>query len=226
MKLHLKGICNRPSQQQLLFNTKLFIMNKLSLWRLLLAPFVLGMSFSSCKKELEFKEDNNESTSANEQKRAVTRPYRDHFDAWFRMEPGIDENTLYIPGGGEGNVAHMGKASSYFNQLATLVNGFPASSIPADVTMFFGDELSAFQVPAGVNSIVFDKKGNSIWFKATAPSTTTPVSPTRINFTGPVAIVGGTGKFAGATGQVILTGYFNPADLSDAGFEQEGWIRY
>ena len=52
------------------------------------------------------------------------------------------------------------------------------------------------------------------------------VSPTRINLDGPMLIVGGTGKFTGATGETSFHGYFNPQNLNEATFWQNGWIAY
>jgi hypothetical protein len=118
----------------------------------------------------------------------------------------------------------MGNASTYFNQYASFgPTGLTTSAAP--VTMFFATQLAPFNVPSNVSSIVFDDKGNSVWFQSVGTQTM-PVSPTRVNFTGTNNIVGGTGKFAGATGQVTVNGYFNPQDQQDASFWQNGWIRY
>ena len=93
--------------------------------------------------------------------------------------------------------------------------------------MFFASELSAFQVPSNVSGISFDDKGNSVWMRI-APEglLSARVSPTRINLDGPMLIVGGTGKFTGATGETSFHGYFNPQNLNEATFWQNGWIAY
>lgn len=166
----------------------------------------------------------------------VRRPYKDNHDTWYNFIPDIPGGwdpmnpapfPAWYPGGGEGNATHMGKANSYFNQYVTFI---PPNivSLHAPVTMFFNDALVAAGfpgVPPEVGSIVFDKKGNSIWFHAIS-NTATPVGPTRVEFAGINQIIGGTGKFEGATGEVTLNGYFNPQDQQDAGFWQEGWIEY
>lgn len=59
------------------------------------------------------------------------------------------------------------------------------------------------------------------------------VSPTQITFSGTMYIIGGTGKFAGATGETTLNGYFNPAPLQtnpyallEGSLWHYGWISY
>lgn len=166
----------------------------------------------------------------------VRRAYRDNFDTWYNFFPDIaggwdPENPApfpaWYPGGGEGNATHVGNAKAYFNQYVTFI---PPNivSLHAPVTMYFADELEDAgynDIPDEVGSIVIDDKGNSIWFHATS-NTATPVGPTRVEFTGVNLIIGGTGKFEGATGEVTLNGYFNPQDQQDAGFWQDGWIAY
>ncbi len=133
----------------------------------------------------------------------------------------------WYPGSGTGNATHMGNATTFYNQKA-IFGPSGLASIPQPVTMFYAAELSAaniLNVPDNVSSIVLDSRGNSVWFESEG-STTTPVSPTRIEFTAVQKIVGGTGRFVGATGETILTGFFNPTDQQDAGSQNEGWIRY
>jgi hypothetical protein len=95
--------------------------------------------------------------------------------------------------------------------------------------MFFNAELTAAGypgIPSNVQSITFDTQGNSVWFLGNGNTVQNPVSPTRIEFTGTSTIVGGTGKFEGATGQVTLNGYFNPQNQQDASSWQNGYIIY
>jgi hypothetical protein len=92
--------------------------------------------------------------------------------------------------------------------------------------MFYTAQLAALGitgVPSNVSSVVADSKGNSVWFESLG-STTTPVSPTRVEFTAQQNIVGGTGKFATATGSVTLKGYFNPTNPADAASGNRGRI--
>ncbi len=162
----------------------------------------------------------------------LRRPYKDLHDTWYNFVPGpgwMAPNPFpaWYPGGGTGNATHMGKVSTYFNQYVVF-DPPNIVSLHAPVTMFFAAELAAAgytDIPSDVGSIVFDKKGNSIWFQ-TLSNTAIPIGPTRVEFYGINQIIGGTGKFEGATGETSLSGYFNPQDQQDASFQQEGWIEY
>jgi hypothetical protein len=165
-------------------------------------------------------------------KKPVRRAWRDSSETWYQFVPdfegGWDPNNpfvlAWVPGGGEGNATHMGKVSTYFNQYITATG----SSVAAPVTMFFSAELSLLgftDIPDEVSSLYFDTKGNSVWFHATSNSAV-PISPTRINFSGTADIIGGTGKFEGATGEVNFYGFYNPQDPQDASYWSNGWIEY
>ncbi len=195
---------------------------------------------SSCKKEESIADEmlsaavaakQNTDNVAARPSNPVKRAYRDSFTTAFGFVPDFANGwtppnpaPAWYPGSGDGNVAHMGKAKTYFNQYATFGPAGLISS-PAPVIMFFSSELAGLNIPMNVTSVVMDNKGNAIWFQSSG-STTTPVSPTRINFTGEASIVGGNGKFAGATGEVVLNGYFNPQNPNDASSWQYGWIKY
>jgi hypothetical protein len=91
---------------------------------------------------------------------------------------------------------------------------------------------SWLQVPAKdasgkvINAVVFNASGDAIFTSPTSPSIVTPVSATRLNFAGKLAVAGGRGAFANATGEMDFTGFFNPQNPNDAGYSFEGWIQY
>lgn len=194
---------------------------------------LLTVVLFSCKKDFKAESETtlNKSVSSDKQ---VKRAYHDNFDTYYQFIPDIqggwtppNPGPAWYPGGGEGHATHVGNAGTYFNQYATLApTGLVTAHAP--VTMFFATELQAFNLPSNVGSVVFDDKGNAIWFSSlqTGGSQATPVSPTRVNFTATLDIVGGNGKFSNATGQVIINGFFNPQDQQDAGYSQDGWIAY
>jgi len=200
-------------------------------------PLLIISLVTSCKKEAA--ETLNDSGTTNRMqksaKKRVERAYKDDFKTSYRFIPDIangwtppNPGPAWYPGEGEGHATHMGKAFTKFNQYASFgPNGFGSVGAPLNLFPFLKDPLTAagITVPDNVNSIVFDDKGNSIWFQLTS-NFTVPASATRINFTGTADIVGGTGKFIGATGQVNLTGYFNPTNSNDAGVSAEGRITY
>lgn len=193
------------------------------------------MIVPACKKETASSITLQTASSSQEDQR-VKRPYKDRFDTWFQFVPdfvnGWDPQNptpflAWYPGGGSGNATHMGNAQIYFNQYVPF-NPPYFSSIHAPVNQFFSKELAAVGLGSlsnDVSSVVFDGKGNAVWLHQTSNSTT-PVSASRIEFSGISDIIGGTGKFAGATGEVNLKGYFNPLDQQDAAVSADGWILY
>lgn len=126
-----------------------------------------------------------------------------------------------FPGGGDGYCNQLRPAHVRFNQRIIFA-AFQQQPLP--VVLAF-PELSVFGLPTtSVNSIVYDDKGNSIWFEGGGNGT--PISPTRIEFTVNSKIVGGSGKFKGAYGNTTTKGYFNPQNNQDAGISSTGVIYY
>jgi hypothetical protein len=102
------------------------------------------------------------------------------------------------------------------------------TTVVAPVNLFFSTELAnagITNIPTPVNTIVYDNKGNSIWFHHTSINSI-PISPTRVNISGAEDIIGGSGKFSGAIGRVTRNAFFNPQNLPESSFWQNGWIRY
>ncbi len=169
-------------------------------------------------------------------KEAGRRAFKAKLDTWYQFVPDIANGWIpdygpflaWYPGGGSGHVTHIGNARCFFNQYVPFTPP-NFSSVAAPVTMFFNAELIAEGypgVPETVSSIVYDTKGNSVWFQAVGGTSVTQTSPTHIAFTGTLNVIGGTGKFEAASGEVAISGYFNPQDQQDAGFDLNGWISY
>ena len=209
-------------------------MKKKSAMLVILMPSLIILLLASCQKEAVYTKTVDEEISTVSNHGPVVRAYRDSFDTPLRFVPDIGGGWTYpnnapawFPGSGEGNATHMGNVSVYINSHTVRNSGGGVIAYHSPVTMFFASELSAFQVPSNVSGISFDDKGNSVWMRI-APEglLSARVSPTRINLDGPMLIVGGTGKFTGATGETSFHGYFNPQNLNEATFWQNGWIAY
>lgn len=186
---------------------------------------------TSCQKEVISKIADEKIATSSAARGPVTRAYRDSFVNQLMFVPDIAGGwtapniaPAWYPGSGEGNATHIGNANIYFNQYGS--NG--SNVVAAPVTMFFAAPLSAAGytgIPASVSTIIYDEKGNSIWFHHTSINST-PVSSTHVNVSGQQDIIGGTGKFSEATGQVTLNAFFNPQNLLESSSWQNGWIRY
>lgn len=196
---------------------------------------IIWLLVAGCKKE-NVSGINTGTSLSSKLDHPVKRAYKDRFDTWFQFIPdfanGWDPQQptpflAWYPGGGSGTATHMGNARTYFNQYVPF-NPPLFSSVHAPVNLFFSSELAGVGLGSlsdGVSSVVFDEKGNSVWFHQTG-NVTTQVSDSRIEFTGTSEIEGGSGKFAGATGEVALSGYFNPTNQQDAAVSADGWIAY
>jgi hypothetical protein len=118
------------------------------------------------------------------------------------------EELTFLPGVGEGNATFLGRAKSFINQVAIG----ESTSIGAPVTMFYGEQLAELgltDISDEVSSVTVDRRGNAIFFKNII-NTATPVSETLVRFVAEVQIVGGAGRFEGASGEAIVEGSFNP----------------
>lgn len=120
-----------------------------------------------------------------------------------------------------GHLNLLGKSKGFVNMYATFgPNGL--QGVAAPLNMFFADELQdlGIVVPDAVAIIFYDEHGNSIWARGVGTIPITPVSATKVLFNvGNAVILGGTGKFANATGSFSFSGYFNPQDYNDVGLE-------
>ncbi|WP_075351317.1 hypothetical protein [Algoriphagus marinus] len=198
--------------------------------RLLLKPaLVLSASLVlySCATEIEspvIQEDAKQIESINSPangeenlRKRAERNYFERFENSLFPVPGENStggpDQTYYPGSGVGNSSHMGKALTFLNQFAQFgPNGL--ETIAAPVTMFFGEELNELgitDVPDNVSSVTTDKKGNSVWFSSISNQVTFSADGSRADFVAEVEIVGGTGKFKGATGTAEVNGFFSPS---------------
>jgi hypothetical protein len=233
---------------------KFQLMKKQSFPFLLLVIALLGVSVLSCKKEAAYSRSDC----------AVKRSFKAKIDTWYRISPTDPQIVVvndspyvgfaYFPGGGTGNVTHMGLASFFFNQLtyAASADAPPAGSIAAPVIDAINYPVTGSPLPliqagdftplanandnlnipdevlgAVVNSVFYDDKGNAIFTSAiTGSGGTFPISKTLVGFNGKAVMVGGRGKFEHATGEFDYEGYFNTVDANDAEYNADGWIVY
>ncbi|WP_339866426.1 hypothetical protein [uncultured Algoriphagus sp.] len=118
-------------------------------------------------------------------------------------------NPTFFPGTGIGNSSHMGKALTFLNQRTDRLG-----TVGAPVTQFYSEQLEALGIFVDnleVSSVTTDGKGNSVWFK-NIQNIASPISEERIEFKAEVEIIGGTGKFEGASGSATVDGFFNPTN--------------
>ena len=211
-------------------------MKKLLMFRITLCFIIIASVYSCQKEKLWLSKSNNKMEKVKDvsEKLKPHRPIRGTFTTDYNFIPDIKNGwtspnpaPAWYPGKGSGHLIHLGACSTFFNQYATL-GSTGLQTIGAPVNMFFANELTAagLNVSNDVTVVFYKENGNSIWCEANSVGTTVPVSPTRIEFSVQLKIIGGSGQFASATGTVKLSGYFNPADNQDAGFEVDGWISY
>lgn len=193
-------------------------------FRQIIALVVVMVYFTSCGKEEITNQGNaaleQGSNEANYGKAQAARPYYESFTAISNITP--TASGVFNPGWGTGSARHMGTAKMCFNQqvIFAMINGQPTpiGSVAAPVNQFYAAELATvgITVPNTVSSITYDNFGNSVWFTSTTGTSLSPVSATRVNFTANLQIIGGSGRYAGASGTTLMNGYFNPQDPNQA----------
>lgn len=183
------------------------------------AFFVAGMAFlAGCQKDVsELASPNSpDSKSAVSKQKSQEHMLKGQYDAYWDTTMGAQGNWAY--GSGEGHLNILGKSRIYYNTISpyTALNLF----YNAPVTQFFATELWRYGftgLGTNVSSIMLDQQGNSIQleikqgtvgeytFHEMPPNLVTPV-----DLKAEYKIVGGTGKFEEATGDILLTGYWDP----------------
>lgn len=214
-------------------------MKAFSLFKQALLLAVIALAYSCQKETLVTAEsltgNGADKTILASKYKPQSHYFKGAFTAYYNFIPDVaggwvapNPAPAWWPGGGQGHVNLLGKCRAFYNQYATIgVNGL--QTVAAPVNQFFPVEASNLGIQTSdlVGMVFVDEKGNSIWSRAVGAILTTPVSETRIDGAGYFEIVGGTGKFANATGHYNFTYYFNPVDNSDAGFEvKDGEIVY
>lgn len=198
---------------------------------------VAGCTLFACQKETSSTFPNDVQSSITQRAKPKDYTIKGDFAAFYHFVPDVgwtypNPGPGWYPGGATGNLNHLGKCEALFNQYATLgPDGL--HSVAAPLSMFFSAKLNELginiPVEAGtVGMVFFDKQGNSILSRVVGAGIYVPVSPTRVEGKGSYfEIIGGTGKFANATGHYSFDAYLNPTDTSDAGFKvYDGVINY
>lgn len=208
-------------------------MKKKSSVSAIIVPSLIILLLASCQKESIYTNTGEEEATSAASQGPVTRAYRDSFDADLHFVPDIAGGWTYpnsapawFHGNGHGNATHMGNVNTYFNTY-TLKSSAGVMVYGRSVTMFYATQLQSYDVPSNVSGIVYDDKGNSIWFRI-APEgwTSWHTDATHVAMTGTSFIVGGTGKFTGATGETTTNATFNQLILQECSLWQNGWIAY
>lgn len=128
-------------------------------------------------------------------------------------QPGVP--PFAFPGFGRGEATFLGRSFSFFNQYAVSEpdqNG-QAETVAAPVTEFFSQQLTRLGLDVDaidsneklVSSITTDGKGNAIFFNNLSNKVQFDLLG-NITFVAEVEIVGGTGRFKGASGKGTVNG--------------------
>ena len=217
-------------------------MKKKSEMKAIILSSLIIFLLASCQKKTDLISSNrttpsvaSESKMSINNKEAVTRAYRDSFEIDLVFVPDIPggwtpadvDAPAWFHGTGEGNATHMGNVHIYFNSHTLRNSAGTVVVYHGPVNQFYEAQLLQFNVPTDVTAVIFDDKGNSIWLRTTTEGWPSwHIDATHIAMGGKMLIVGGTGKFVGATGEIQIHAAFNQLNLEDATLSHQGWIRY
>lgn len=204
---------------------------------LIISVFSLALGCQKERADLSSIQEQGNATElqARLNKMPVTRAYRDSFEIDLNFKPDLaggwtmadPDAPAWFYGTGNGNATHMGNVATYFNTHTLRSAAGIVMVYDAPVNMFYAAPLQQYNVPTDVSVVHYDGKGNSIWFRATTEGLTSwHTAATHVAMEGKMVIVGGTGKFVGATGETNFHAEFNQLNLFDATMWQTGKIRY
>jgi hypothetical protein len=148
----------------------------------------------------------------------------------------------------------MGNAQTYFNQIAFVkppdfqnvvgsvaapvaeIPSYPVTGAPLPLIQqgdFDGIQsvLSTLNVPPSINghtvsTVIFDKQMVDAFFISVKSGSPISITGTTATTSGNSLIVGGTGKFTGAFGEVTHVVTFDVANPDNASYKLDGWVRY
>lgn len=225
----------------MVLNLKHFIM-KVSLLRMALLLACLPF-FTNCRKDLS-KSANESSLTSNAvvSHKIHPRPLKGNMDVYHVYTPDYAKGGCYcfpylpgfMGGSGEGNSTLLGKFYSYSNLYAYY--GATGAQVTYSVPLtdsfynqlkpyFSNDEIQAMKAQK-VEVLFFDHQGNAFW----SDFDTLHMDPSAANILhfsleGTGKIIGGIGKFAGATGFYNFSGYSDVFQDSAPGiFYQYSWF--
>lgn len=214
-------------------------------------PLLAAVLFSSCKKD-----ENDDPDRVVEKQFTMTSDTHPRISPIVpRPLEGQPTMKAYAnaAGWGTGTATDMGDIKNWFNQLVYSPTGanppvgsalapvvealnYPALGAPLPLIQQNDfDELREantwIEIPVAVdgnivNSVIYNDQGDAIFTSLTTDAILVPVSATRVNFSAEGKFVGGRGKFANATGTYTQTGFFNPDNFDEAGYNIEGKISY
>ena len=131
---------------------------------------------------------------------APPRPIKGWCEAAYAEPPVVAPPLIRHVSIGTCQLSHLGRVSLRTEAQINLATGIQVAQ--ATLTAANGDRLRVTSVGTGI-----------------------PTGPTTVRFTGTATLIGGTGRFANATGEMAVEGVANNV-TGDARFSYDGWISY
>lgn len=165
--------------------------------------------FFSCQKDVSGLPTNSQDSKAGTEKVKYEHKIRAEFNGTSYVLPLGTE--LYFYGTTEGWSTGLGKFQTFFINRLDPSNPFASITLNPlfqasmdDLEFLNGKDLT------NVSVISYDKQGNSIWGQIVSMDSNSSITPPEGMLPSTVlyTIVGGTGKYEGATGTYTITGYY------------------